>query len=232
MQKNIVVIGGSSGIGKEFVSQMLMDNHQVYSFSRSLDASVQSANLHHHSLDVLSDNLDSSMLPEYIDAFIYCPGSILLKPLNRLTKEDFRQDYEINVVAAFDTFQKCIPLMKKAEAPKALFFSSVAASQGMVFHASISAAKGALEGFVRSAAAELAPKFTVNCIALSLTDTPLAAKLLDSDQKKDAAAQRHPLKKYGNAADIAALAKFLLSSEAGWISGQIIHADGGMSSIR
>ncbi len=226
MSKNLVIIGGSHGIGHEIVLQALAHNYTIYNFSRSELFIGNSNQVYHHTFDVLTDELSANQLPDIIDAFIYCPGSINLKSIQRLTKEDFRIDFEINVVAAFDAFQKCLVALKKANLPKALFFSSVAAQQGMTFHSSIAASKSAIEGFVKSSAAELAPKINVNCIALSLTDTPLAVKLLDTDAKKEAAAMRHPLKKYGQAKDIAALAMFLISDHASWISGQTIHADG------
>jgi NAD(P)-dependent dehydrogenase (short-subunit alcohol dehydrogenase family) len=232
MAKNLVIIGGSSGVGLEIIKKAVNLNYTVYNFSRNEPLGINTNSLIHHQHDVLSDTIDTSILPDMIDAFIYCPGSINLKPINRLTKDDFRTDYEINVVSAFDTFQKCLPNIKKSDAPKALFFSTVAVAQGMTFHASIAASKAAVEGMVRSCAAELAPKVNVNCIALSLTDTPLASKLLDTDAKKEVASQRHPLKKYGNPSEIASLAMFLISYDSSWITGQVIHADGGMSIIR
>ena len=232
MTKNLVIIGGSSGVGFEIIKNALSQNFTVYNFSRKEPIGLDSSSLIHQHHDVLLHTIDTNQLPDIIDAFIYCPGSINLKPINRLTKDDFRADYEINVVSAFDTFQKCLPNIKKSDSPKALFFSTVAVAQGMTFHASIASSKAALEGMVRSIAAELAPKININCIALSLTDTPLASKLLDTDAKKDAAAQRHPLKKYGNPSEIASLALFLVNADASWITGQVIHADGGMSVIR
>ena len=232
MHKNLVIIGGSHGIGKEIVIQALKENYTIYNYSRTSIDQEYATLITHHTLDVNITEFPTESLPETIDAFIYCPGSINLKSLNRLTKEDFRNDFEINVIGAFDTFQKCINGLKKSTNPKALFFSSVAVHQGMTFHASIAASKAAIEGFVRSVAAELAPKINVNGIALSLTETPLAHKLLDTDAKKEAAAMRHPLKKYGQAKDIAALSLFLLSDNANWISGQIIQADGGLSVLR
>jgi NAD(P)-dependent dehydrogenase (short-subunit alcohol dehydrogenase family) len=100
------------------------------------------------------------------------------------------------------------------------------------FHTQVAASKGAIEGLTRALAAEYAPAIRVNCIAPSLTDTPLAAFLLNTEQKKEVNALRHPLKRIGNAKDIANMAAFLLSEKASWITGQILHVDGGMSSLK
>jgi NAD(P)-dependent dehydrogenase (short-subunit alcohol dehydrogenase family) len=125
-----------------------------------------------------------------------------------------------------------MPALKAAPQASVVLFSTVAVSTGMPMHASVAAAKGAVEGLTRSLAAEFAPRVRFNAIAPSLTDTPLASGMLRTDRQREAAASRHPLERIGNPAELAALASFLLSEESGWISGQVLHADGGMSSIR
>jgi NAD(P)-dependent dehydrogenase (short-subunit alcohol dehydrogenase family) len=171
-------------------------------------------------------------MPPVLDGLIYFPGSITLKPFHRLTTADFLQDMQVNLLGAVSAIQSALPALKAAPSPSIVLFSSVAAAQGLPFHASIAAAKGAVEGFALSLAAELAPRVRVNVIAPSLTDTPLAGTLLNSDTKREAAAKRHPLQQVGNPDDVAALAAFLLSDSSRFITGQILRPDGGLSSIR
>ena len=135
-------------------------------------------------------------------------------------------------MGAIAVIQKLLPNLKQAETSSIVLFSTVAVQTGMGFHASIAASKGAIEGLARSLASEFAPKIRVNCIAPSLTDTPLAERLLNSPEKREASAARHPLKAIGAPADIASAAAFLLSDQASWMTGQILHIDGGMSSVR
>jgi NAD(P)-dependent dehydrogenase (short-subunit alcohol dehydrogenase family) len=222
MAKTYLIIGASSGIGLALSNQLKAAGNQVVTASRNGDIKF----------DSLTDTFDVSSLPEQLDGVAYCPGSINLKPFHRLTTQDFNDDFTINVLGAVKVIQAVLPKLKSAEQGAIVFFSTVAVAQGMPFHASIAAAKGAIEGLTKSLAAELAPKIRVNCIAPSLTDTPLAAKLLANDDKKKASADRHPLKQIGTADDIASLAAFLLSPNAKWISGQIVGIDGGMSTLR
>ena len=172
--------------------------------------------------------------PEEVQAAAYCPGTITLKSLRALTAEEFRRDLEINVVGAVRFLQAVQPRLAGREGRPAsvVLFSTVAVAQGMPMHASVAAAKGAVEGLVRSLAAEWAPKVRVNAIAPALTDTPLASRLLSSPEKRDAMAARHPLKRLGTAADAAAMARFLLSEESGWMTGQVLAVDGGLSTVR
>ncbi len=181
------------------------------------------------------DAAESTGFPEVtgsVDGVAYCPGSINLKPFHRLTEKEFVDDFNINLLGAVRTIQKLLPNLKEADEPSIVLFSTVAVQTGMGFHASVSAAKGAVEGLTRSLAAEFAPKIRVNCIAPSLTDTPLAERLLNTPEKREASAARHPLKKVGMPDDIASMAEFLLTGKSGWITGQIFHIDGGMSSVR
>ena len=181
----------------------------------------------------MQDHLDDIPFPEVIDGLIYAPGSINLKPFNRLSEVDFRNDFEINVLGAVKTIQKLLPNLKKSESASLVLFSSVAAKIGMPFHASIASSKAAIEGLTKSLAAEFAAqKIRINAIAPSLTDTKLAAQLLSSEERRETSAKRHPLQKIGNAEEIAKMVVFLLSDSSSWITGQIIGIDGGIGSLK
>ncbi|MFN4233322.1 MAG: SDR family NAD(P)-dependent oxidoreductase [Bacteroidia bacterium] len=221
-----LVVGGSKGIGAAIVRLLLQNGHELIVFSRT---NPENSCLEWHQIDVTT----AISFPEIdnLDGLVYCPGSINLKPLNRLSKDDILSDLNVNFLSAVKVFQHYLPVLKKSSISSVVFFSTVAVSQGMPFHASISAAKAALEGFARSAAAELAPIVRVNVVAPSLTDTPLASALLNTDAKKENAANRHPLKRFGTADDIAQAAVYLLT-EAKWTTGQVLHVDGGMSTLR
>ncbi|MDA9906146.1 SDR family oxidoreductase, partial [Cyclobacteriaceae bacterium] len=182
--------------------------------------------------DVLSDTLDLSILPEAIDGVVYCPGSINLLPFHRIKLDAFRADFELQVMGAIKIIQTILPHLKKSISASIVFFSTVAVQSGFNFHTQVAASKGAIEGLTRSLAAELAPKIRVNAIAPSLTDTPLASKLLGSDEKKQANAERHPLKKIGTSENMAEVVEFLLSEKSQWMSGQIMAIDGGISTLR
>ena len=222
-----MLIGGSYGIGLSIAKQ-LHESHTIYVASRITEG-LQDLNVHHISFDALKDSLDLSPLPEEVHGFVYCPGSINLKPLKMLSLDTFRQEMELNFFALVNAVKAIIPRME--ESSSMIFFSTVAVGTGMPFHTSVAAAKGAIEGFMKSLAAEYAPKIRINCIAPSLVDTPLAGRLLNNDKKRDAMAQRHPLKRVGNAKDIADLAVFLLGDRSTWITGQIMGVDGGISTL-
>lgn len=225
--RKIVVIGGSKGIGKAIVSSLVGEN-KVINISRS-DTLEPHQNLTHFSLDILTDDL-----PEIaeIDSLIYCPGSINLKPITRLKLEDFRDDFEINVIGAVKAIQHFLPSIKKGSNPSIVLFSTVAAKLGMPFHASIAAAKSAVEGLAKSLGAELAPSIRVNAIAPTVTNTDLASKLLRNDRMKENITDRHPLKKYLQPQEVADMATFLISDKATSISGQIFELDCGIVSFK
>ncbi len=231
-EKNYVVVGGSHGIGRGLVQRLAAGGANVTVVSRTVDEQSSADGVTAIAADVTQDEISRDQLPDSIDGFAYCPGSINLLPLRGLTEETMVADFQLNAVGAVKCLQACLPAMKKAGASSMVLFSTVAVSQGLPMHASVAAAKGAVEGLTRSLAAELAPKIRVNCIAPSLTDTPLAEKLLSSDQKRSAMEDRHPLKRIGSIDDIASIAHFLLSENSGWITGQVIGVDGGLSTLR
>lgn len=224
-----LLIGGNSGIGLATAELLKSQGHEILAASRSGDH-LAALGIPVQPFDALDPQpLD---LPETLDGLIYFPGTITLKPFHRLTPEDFLHDYRVNCLGAVHAIQQALPALKKAPAASIVLFSTIAVAQGMAFHASIAAAKAAVEGLTKSLAAELAPKIRVNAIAPSLTDTPLASMLLGNDAKREAAAKRHPLQTVGNPAHTAQLAAFLLSDASSFITGQIHRPDGGLSSIR
>ena len=225
--KNILVIGGSKGIGKAIITNLVEENH-VYNVSRT-SPDFSHNNLTHFSLDILTDELPEI---DKIDTLIYCPGSINLKPISRLKLEEFRDDFEINVVGAVKTIQKYLPKLKEGNSPNILLFSTVASKLGMPFHASVAAAKSAVEGLTKSLGAELAPTIRINAIAPTVTDTDLASKLLRNDRMIENITERHPLKKYLQPKEVADLATFLTSDKAKSISGQIFELDCGIVSFK
>lgn len=230
--KNYVIIGGSSGIGAQLVKQLLQSGHKVWATYNKSQPQEGGEYVSYHHLDVLSESFDFSFLPDTVDGVVYCPGSISLRPFARIKPEDFMQDYALTVGGAVKILQAALPKLKNAAQPSVVLFSTVAVQTGLTFHTQVAASKGAVEGLTRALAAELAPKVRVNCIAPSLTDTPLSAALLSTPEKREASAQRHPLKKTGTAEDIANMAEFLLSDKAAFITGQVLKLDGGLSALR
>lgn len=225
--KTIVIIGGSKGIGKA-ISQLELTKNRVINISRSKPENLHQ-NLTHYKCDILTDDLPDL---DIVDTLIFCPGSINLKPFNRLMLEDFKKDYEINFLGAVKSIQKYLPLLKESTQPSILLFSTVASKLGMPFHASIASAKSAVEGLVKSLAAEFAPTIRINAIAPTVTDTELASKLLRNDRMKEQMTERHPLKKYLKPEEIADMASFLISEKAGSMSGQIIQMDCGITTFK
>ena len=230
--KNYLIIGGSSGIGKELANQLSNSGNQVFATYNKNEPAQANPNIHFHQFNVLEENLSTDFLREELSGIAYCPGSINLRPFDRIKPEDFEADYKLQVVGAIKLIQLVLPRLKKSGNASIVLFSSVAVQTGLPFHSQVAASKGAIEGLTKALAAELAPSIRVNSIAPSLTDTPLASFLLNSDQKKEANALRHPLKRIGTAEDIANMASFLLSDQSSWVTGQTLHVDGGMSSIK
>ena len=194
---NYLIVGGSSGIGRALVDQLLANGHGVHVWSRERRDLPSEVTFTVY--DVTSDDLDKSMVPDILDGLVYCPGSIDLKSFRGLKPEAFREAFELNVIGAVRCLQACERILKKSHRAAVVLFSTVAVQRGMPFHAGVAAAKGAVEGLARSLAAEYAPAIRVNAIAPSLTDTTLAGKLLATDEKRQASADRHPLKRVASA---------------------------------
>ncbi|MFB9051593.1 SDR family NAD(P)-dependent oxidoreductase [Formosa undariae] len=225
--KTIAIIGGSKGIGKSIINVML-ENHKVINISRT-PPETEHPNLTHYTCDILTDELPDL---EHVDKLVYCPGSINLKPISRLSLDDFRADFEVNVLGAVKAVQKYLPQLKKGTHPAILLFSTVASKLGMPFHASVATSKSGVEGLVKSLGAELAPTIRVNAIAPTVTDTDLASKLLRNEKMIQSITERHPLKKFLNPDEVAATAEFLLSDKAASFSGQIFEMDCGIVSFK
>lgn len=216
MKRNILIIGASRGIGQK-IAEGLADEASVFTFSRA------------NNFDVTKDALPVNDLPDVIDGVIYAPGSINLKPFHLLKMEDFQNDFNLNTLGAVKVLQALYPKLRKSESASVVLFSTVAVQKGMNFHSSIAMAKGAIEGLTRSLAIEWAPKIRVNAIAPSLVNTPLASKITGNAKAMEMTIEKHPLKRIGDASDIAEMAMFLLSSRSGWMTGQVLAVDGGLS---
>ena len=225
--RNIVIIGGSKGIGSSILLQQL-ENNNVYNISRTAP-DILHPNLVHYPIDVLQD-----VLPEIenMDVLVYCPGSINLKPIGSLSIDDFRNDFEINVIGAVKVIQKYLPILKKGTNPTIILFSTVAVKLGMPFHASIATAKAGVEGLVKSLGAELASVVRINAIAPTITETSLSANILRNDRMKENMTERHPMKGYLKPKEVAEMANFLISEKAKSISGQIFEMDYGIVSFK
>lgn len=229
---NYLIIGASSGIGKALSLQLAEAGHQVYATFNVNKIDSEHPFIKYFKLNVLDEKFSLDFLPETLSGIIYCPGSINLRQFERIKPAEFIDDYNLQVVGAIKIIQAVLSRLKNSENAAAILFSTVAVQTGLPYHTQISASKGAIEGLTKALAAEYAPKIRVNCIAPSLTDTPLAASLLNSEQKKEANAQRHPLKRIGTTDDIVNMVEFLLSTKASWITGQIMHVDGGISTLK
>jgi len=227
----VLVVGGSKGIGKACVEGLLSEGSEVIVASRSND-DISHLPIEHIELDVTSAS-DFSALEDLDDlnGLIYCPGSINLKPFHRLKEADFQADLDLNVLGLIRTLHATREALKAGKGA-VVTFSTVAVQQGMTFHSSIAVSKGAIEGLTRTLAAEWAPNIRVNAIAPSLTDTPLAVSLLGDEKRRNASAERHPLKAVGQPEDIAKMAIHLIGDGGKWITGQVFGIDGGMSSVR
>lgn len=225
--RNIVIIGGSKGIGNAILVQQLEKN-KVINISRNAPV-IEHQNLTHYPIDVLKEEFPEI---ENIDVLIYCPGSINLKPIGSLSIDDFRNDFEINIIGAVKAIQKYLPALKKGNNPSIVLFSTVAAKLGMPFHASIATAKAGIEGLVKSLGAELASVVRVNAIAPTITETSLSAGILRNDRMKENMAERHPMKNYLKPEEVAQMANYLISDHAKSISGQVFEMDYGIVSFK
>lgn len=228
--KTYLVIGASSGIGKTLASQLVEKGNRVIGTYRTKKPQDTDKIVYHY---YNAEELTSpAFLPEVLDGIVYCPGAIHLAPFHRIKMDQFKADFDLQVLGAIRTLQWALPALKKSPEASVVFFSTVAVQHGLNFHSQVAVSKGAIEGLTRSLAAEFAPKIRVNAVAPSLTDTPLAKSFLTTDEKRAANANRHPLKRIGQSEDIANTAAFLLSDQASWITGQVISVDGGFSAIK
>ena len=225
--RHILIIGGTKGIGKAIID-LLIEENKIICMSRNV-SDYNHENYNHIQLDATLDNFPEL---EKIDSLVYCPGSINLKPISTLSIEDFRNDFELNVIGAVKSIKKYLPLLKKGENPSILLFSTVATKLGMPYHASVSASKSAIDGIVKTLGAELAPKIRINAIAPTITNTELASKILRNEKVLENMIERHPLKKILSANEVAKMAKFLISEDGSSISGQIINMDAGIVSFK
>jgi NAD(P)-dependent dehydrogenase (short-subunit alcohol dehydrogenase family) len=229
---NYLIIGASGGIGNAIVGSLSKENHNIYAtYNKNYPENLKNiASL--FQLDVTSDSPDFGFIPESLSGLVYCPGSIMLKPFHRITAEEFALDYQLQLIGAVKIIQAALPALKKIKSSSIVLYSTVAVGSGFKFHSLVSSSKGAVEGLTKALAADLAPDIRVNCIAPSITDTPLASNFLNTESKRDGNAKRHPLGRIGNALDIAEMTNFLLSDKSDWITGQIFRVDGGISSIK
>lgn len=232
MSKNYLVVGGTSGIGLEVTTALSNDGANVYILSRGKHQAIDRPGASQYICDVTADAPEFPDIDEPFAGLAYLPGSITLKPFHLLREKSFQDDLNVNLFGAVKTIQRYLKNLKGAGDASIVLMSTVAVQTGLPYHASIASAKGAVEGLTRSLAAELAPKIRVNAVAPSLTDTPLATSLLNQPAKRESAAERHPLKRVGSPEDIADAVTFLLSERSSWMTGQILHVDGGLSSAR
>jgi NAD(P)-dependent dehydrogenase (short-subunit alcohol dehydrogenase family) len=241
MSGKIVIFGANGGIGEASARRLHAQGREVHLVARDAEALAPLAaelGASHTLVDLDEAGAFARVAEEAaqggaLAGLIFAVGTINLKPFARLTRADFERDYLVNALWAAEAVQAAVPALAKQEGGSSVvFFSSVAAGQGFPNHASIGMAKAAVEGLTRALAAELAPKIRVNCIAPSLTRTPLAAKLTSNAQMADAIAAMHPLPRLGEPEDLAGLAAFLMSNDATWMTGQVIAVDGGRSTIR
>lgn len=225
-----LIIGGSSGIGAALVNTLANSGANVIATYNTNQPEPRSGVTYvQHDVTNPEHSLDN--LPNTLNGLAYCPGAINLLPFKRVKKENLMADFDLQVGGAVRSIQQALPALKEGNGAVVLF-STVAVQTGFNFHSQVAMSKGAIEGLTRSLAAELAPSIRVNAIAPSITDTPLAARLLNSPEKKQANAQRHPLQQIGTPQDIANAAAFLLQKESGWMSGQIVTVDGGISTLK
>ncbi len=229
--RNYIIIGGSTGIGKALVNLIEKEGQNVIATYNN-NPIESDKNTRYIKFDVQNEDFNIDELPEEIHGLAYCPGSINLKPFHRIKDEAFLEDFNLQVLGAIKLIRLLLPRLKKSGDSSIVLFSTIAVQRGFNFHSQVSVSKGAIEGLTRALAAEFAPNIRVNAVAPSLTDTPLAARFLNSPEKVAAQAENNPLKRIGTALEVAKAAAYLLTPQSSWTTGQILHVDGGYSSLK
>jgi 3-oxoacyl-[acyl-carrier protein] reductase len=224
-----LVIGASSGIGAAVTAQLVEAGSSVIALNRQ---QVSMNKVTFYPCDVQDWSSDLPVIEGPLAGIVYLPGTVNLKSFQSLTKEIYQYDWEVNFLGAVRVIKAYLGNVKQGENGSIVLMSSVAASQGMSFHASIAAAKGAIEGFTRSLAAELSPNIRVNAVAPSLTATPLTEHLIKDAKQKEYANKNHPMQRIGLPEEVAKAVVFLLSSQSSWITGQVLRVDGGLSTLK
>lgn len=228
MSKTYLFAGASSAIAAACAKNLQKKGHHLIGLSTKDSTTIYDE--FHTVESYQTGNFPS--IERTIDGLVYFPGTINLKPFNRITEADLLKDFQINNLGAVAFIQAYLKNIKMSQSASVVLISSVAGSVGLPFHASIAMAKGGIESFTRALAAELAPSIRVNCVAPSLTNTPLGEKLLNTPEKMELMKKRNPLQKVGSPEEVGNVISFLLSEESAWISGQILAVDGGMNSLK
>ena len=228
--KEVLILGASSGIGLSLTNRLLNNGHRVFATYCKNKIQISHPNLISSFFDTQISNSFEFNLPEKLDGFVYCPGTINLKPFRSLKQDDFKLDFDVNVLGFIKSLQLLLKPLKKSNLSSVIGFSSVCAQSGFNFHASTATSKAALEGLFTSLAKEYAPKILFNIIAPSIIKSPLSEHLLNTDDKIERIATTHPIPRIGQPNDIASLAYHILI-ESSWMTGQIIKVDGGKSKL-
>lgn len=238
MAEKYLVYGATGGVGSALCRRLAAEGRALHLVGRDaarLQALAGELDASWSAVDVLQPDAFAQVAQDAgptLAGLAYAIGSINLKPFERMTAGDFDRDFRLNASGAALAVQAALPALRAAPARSSVvLFSSVAAGRGFPMHASVGMAKAAVDGLVRSLAAVLSPAVRINAIALSLTDTPLAQHIIASDRLREAISAAHPLGRLGTPEDAAAIAAFLLSSQADWITGQILGVDGGRGAV-
>jgi len=235
MSEKYVIFGATGSIGSSLAEQLKNSGNDIHLVGRNeseLSSISEKLGCSHTVADVLEKGFIEKVKSDIseIKGLAYCVGSIDLKPLKLTKKSDFMQSFNLNLISATEVIKTLADNLKKNKGSVVLF-STVAVKQGFPNHAIVSSAKGAIEGLTLALAAEFAPNVRVNCIAPSLTNSKISNFLLKNEKVAEGIAKMHPMKRIGEGGDSASVAKFLLTDESSWITGQILGVDGGRSSV-